>query len=493
MGKRENTFYFLDLKELWKRTIDLDFDSKESLKQFADELDYEDKCVIAKTNDDPDSLLESDELLWTTYLADKDKFRDARSCYLKLYPDDPNREKFINLVEDFFGIGKEGHRIVVPIIQLDSQMDLGAITTVFATLNTTGQPLTAVEIVTAILSAHNINLREKLEIFRSDNTYYPNIDPTGEMLLQTIALLDGKSSKKRDLPKLIKPDVFAAHEKDSVHALELAGKFLSDRFGMALDVNRALVPYPAMLPPLGIALTEIERLYSSMSEERPKWHGELVRWFVGSVFEQRYKDSQPATQYSDTNTLKKWITEGTEPEWMAEVKIPALHDVPPKSAIGKMITCLINRQAPQDPMSGKPVGGKGTNITSVHSHHIFPKDFCVKDIDDWGERDDYNLALNVMPITRETNQEWSKLNPTEHVRRVRQQRPSEDINEIYAPFFVDKSCLSIMEKEAKKTREDFYTFIRKREELVHLHVATKWGFIADSQQQVEDNEEIEND
>ena len=496
LGKQGKTHYFLDIGKLWDAANDknLDYDDPPSVEEFAESLDDEDGYVIYKQALNPDHLLDTQELLHTPALADFGKFQNARSRYLERYPDQPGRVRFMDdLVRKYFGIEElapSDRGILVPVTELDSEMPVTAITTVFETLNTTGQQLTPVEIVTAILFGAGINLREDIDSYKNQKTYYRNLDATGEIFLQTIALLNGKSPKKKELPGTINADNYNRYRDESVGVLDLAGKFLSDRFHMWLDANGRLLPYPAMLSPLGSALNLVNETHSEVSDERAEWYRRLDRWFVGSIFMQRYRDSQPATQQRDVSDLENWIVNGEQPIWMKDVAIPALNDVARISAAGKLVACLINRQNPKDPMDpSTPVGGTGTSVNSVHSHHIFPRGFCKNDIPDWNSTtDDDDLALNVMPITNDTNQKWSANNPADHVRQVLEASggSEEELHRRYAPFFLDERCLSLLLK-AEKRPEDYRSFIKHRGKLIQDYVASEYGF-RPGQTSMEDDE-----
>ncbi len=487
LGKQGKTHYFLDLKKLWEAADSdekLDYEDPSTIQKFGANLDDEDGYVIYKQATHPGRLLKDQQLLHTPALADLNRFLAARAQYLNTFPD---RERFLDgLVHALFGIANlaPGNRrtLLVPVTELDSGMPVTSITTVFETMNTTAQQLTPVEIVTAILYGADINLREDIDSYKNQKTYYRHLDTTGELFLQTIALLSGKNPKKRDLPDNIESDTYATHKDASAEALDLAGKFLSERFYMWIDGNAGLVPYPAILSPLGIALININQTHSDVSNERTEWYQRLDRWFVGSIFMHRYRDSQPATQQSDVADLEKWISTGEEPPWMGRASIPVLDGVAPKSAIGKLITCLINKQEPKDPVDGQiPVGGRDTTLNSVHSHHIFPRAFCRNDISDWrNDIDDEHLALNVMPITNTTNNDWGDKDPAYQVQKVLAESggSEEELRLRYSKFFIDYTCLNILLK-SDKTRDDFLSFIKRRGELLQDHVARAYGFSKD--------------
>ena len=257
-----SSHYFLNLRGLSDLATEegVDYDDRESLRRFTDNLDEENNYIKARRrSSNPESLLDS-HLLWTPYLADEFRFSDTKERYLSSNPD---KRKFMErLVWPFFRIGSEP---IVPVTVLDADMPVEAITRIFETLNTSGQRLTPVEIVVAILFSHEVHLRQELQEFHEITNYYHNMETTGELFLQTIALLDHKDPKKAALPKTIDRVSYTKFKNESITCLESAGEFLSKSFGIGLDVSNSLVPYPAMLAPLGIALIEIARQHTQPS------------------------------------------------------------------------------------------------------------------------------------------------------------------------------------------------------------------------------------
>ena len=477
--------YFLNLDDLWQLVTDdgLDLDDKDSLEQFANGLDHESKYIkrINAVQNPMDYLRRG--LLWTVCLADDTEFSKAKEQYLAYKPD---RGRFMErLIWPFFRVGSEP---IVPVTGLDSDMPLEVITRVFETLNTSGQRLTPVEIVVALLYSQGIHLRSDLAELRDSAEYYSNIDPIGELFLQTVALLDGKSPQGTALPRNISAFNYAAYKDEAFRCLERAGDFLSERFGMGLKESSKYVPYAAMLPPLGIALRKIEREFSEASQERSGFYQKMERWFVGAVISAHYTESQPRTQRQDVTELMIWIEYGYEPAWLSDVRVGSLRLVSPGSAIGKLLNCLISRQSPLDPRNKVLVGGSGTALIPTHAHHIFPKAFCEDHTPGWIKGvDRYDLALNVMPVTRETNLAWHKMNPTDQVNDVKNRYPAE-VTQLYAPFFVDEACIALL-LTGDKRKEHFDQFVMQRSKLIQEYIGDQWGFSGDTEPVEEEEDE----
>ena len=491
-----SSHYFLNLGYLWDRAVEVAPDiadpdvttadqSREKLRALAEDLDEDDKYLVARRrNNNPIDLVDS-HLLWTAALADNDLFGDAKERYLKQHP---NRRKFLErFVDTYFKIGIQP---TVPLTELDEGMPIEAITRVFATLNTSGQRLTPVEIVVAVLYSHGIHLRQDIEEFKELSAYYRQLDANGELLLQTVALLERENPKRSLLPKTITHINYRKRKNDAIDALDRVGEFLTNRLGAGLDHTGQLIPYPAILPPLGIALAKVESAYSGPSHEKARWHDRLERWFVGTVIGQRYIEAQPTTQARDERELADWIDSNgaNEPSWLKNVRVGSLDTIKPSSAIGKLISMLISRKQPKDPLNKEPVGGTGAAIVSAHGHHIFPKAFVADFLGNGGRSPDSDLALNVMPITGETNRRWAKMNPSDQVKDVKDNWPNE-LTTLFDASFVDTECLELMQKQ-DKTQEDYLEFINKRGKVIQNHLASEWDFLLDSSQ-LEDDEEAE--
>ena len=481
------THYFLNLETIWTevQNRNLDLTDRGATARLADDLDEDSGIIVPRRrSNNPREHLTSSHLLWTPDLADKDLLEDAKERYVARFPE---RERFFaRIIGNYFRIDAGP---TVPVTVLDAGMPVEAITRVFATLNTSGSALTPVEIVVAILYASDIHLRKDLEEFRDLSPYYRNIDRSGELLLQTIALLSKENPKRSSLPRTITPINYRRYRNDALDALDRAGDFLSKRFGAGVDQSAGLIPYPAMIPPLGLALASIDNEFSGPSPEREQWYRYLERWFVGTCLAQRYRESQPAMMERDHIAFEKWITtKGKEhPSWLDNVLVGPLDNIKPSSAIGNLITMLINRNSPKDPLNKELVGGSGVSNISSQRHHIFPKAFCEDHLSGWSASNaTWELSMNTMSLTGESNRRWTKMDPASQVRDVSQKWEGEE-EASFAPFFIDKDALEILSRQ-DKSLDDFRAFIAHRSTTLQTHISQEWGFSLDDVS-IEDEED----
>lgn len=484
------THYFLDLARLWtliqERKVDV-MNSQE-VKQFADDLDETDGYIKARgASTSPDRLL-TQHLFWTRYLAEELAFQEASEKYLQIYND---RAIFLSrVIRPHFMVQ---HGPDVAVTTLEAELSLQAITRIFSTLNTTGQKLTPFEIVVALLYAQKIDLRSEVDTYRDLYQYYGNMDPNGVMFLQTVALLDGKSPKQSTLPRTITKVNYKLHADDAVESLDKIGKLLSTNIGLGLDGTNRLVSYASMFAPAAIVLNEIEEKFPGNRIERRSPIHKLETWYVGSILSNRYSEGQPGTQQNDLKELREWIKGGEDykPNWLKAVQVPALLNASPNGAIGKFLFSLISTRDPQDPLTGDHIFKTGANISQAQYHHIFPSAFCEQYLPGWvPSRDNEDVALNIMPVTHETNKRWSKMNPADQIVAMRESLGVEErFKEVLAHHFIDASCIAILEKP-NKTKNDLYAFLRAREAVFAREIEQKWGFVVGGQEQSDDEEPI---
>ncbi|MYA18914.1 MAG: hypothetical protein F4Z25_01295 [Chloroflexi bacterium] len=340
-----------------------------------------------------------------------------------------------------------------------------AVTRVFATLNTTGQRLTPFEIVVALLwGADEIDLRSDVEEYFAISDYLAQMDSTGEIVLQTIALLAGESLKKSLLPRVITADRYHAHIGTAVEALENLGEFLTERLGVGLDATSELIPYDSIFPPMSVLLMRIQSQLSG--SEQVEARRKLEKWFVCAPLDNRYQEGVHNKQQNDVREVWDWVLKGEDytPEWIDTLRVPSIRSVSVSGAIGRLLKCIVNAQAPRDPIEDNPVGWR-PGITSTEVHHLFPKRFCSQHLAGWdNDRDNSNVALNTVPVTRATNRQWAKDDPQNQVNQIKQSLKKPTVwEERLKKLFISPDALAIMGKP-DKTREDFLAFIEAREQ-----------------------------
>lgn len=475
--------YFIDLNKLEEDIKDngINIDDEDIVNSYVKQLDVDSGYCKARTaTADPEALLNKSHLLFTPLLlSSNSKYLDTYiDTYLDRYP---HRKPLIrNVVKPHFVIG-DGPS--VPIISIEAEFQLDAVSRIFATLNSTGKVLTPFELVVAVLFPKGIDLRKEIDAAKTSNTYLQNMDKTGEISLQTAVLLAGQNPKKSLLPKNLTDDIWKSHGTRAFEGLESVGTFLTDHLGMALSETSELIPYDSIFAPLAYVLLEID--YQNVApKQKADINNKLSRWVVGAALSQRYQEGVHNKQKSDATGVLTWLKGGAEPAWLSDVVLPGLRSAKPTGAIGRMVRALINRQTLKDPVNQQTIN---TGKPNVELHHIFPIQYA-ETMKGWDKAvDKTDLLLNTMNLSRPTNKAFLHKNPSDQIAEAESHNSAHYLA-AYGHQFITRDALAYM-KAPSKTREDYYNFIKLRETQIENLIA-EFGFARSaSVEEVDDEEE----
>lgn len=481
--------YYIHLDRLLElcNAKQINFEIKDEVIKFVHDLDETDGYLIARQRtNDPRSLLVKRHLLCTSILADATELSLAILGYLQAYPERTNFA--YRLVVPFFSLAKTD---TVPVIEIESATQIESISRIFTTLNTTGQMLTPFELVVSILYPKDIDLSQEIKDFRERGRYYENMDSTGEILLQTVAMLGGKEPKKANLPKTMSAELYTTHKESAYNALEALGRFLTDNLGAALDSKGVdMVPYDAVYAPMALALKEINRR-NLKGLEKTNAEKKLARWYVGSALSQRYQEGVHNKQVRDYEDFKLWLDDDlSSPSWITEVSIPRLLRHSPNGAIGKLIRGFINSRSPKDPVSSNGIGFR-SGAFQTEKHHIFPKKY-LPTISGWNKGDQGDVILNLMFLESETNRRWINGNPSDHIREAGKSQNDVIVAENYRLQFIESSAFDVL-KRPTKSKADFDEFIILREKSVQDYIAASFNFTMSGVEEAIDADEERED
>ena len=453
--------YFIDIRKIadLARNRGIDLDDRDQVRGFLGDLDGEDGyCKRLKASADPRAKLIEKKLLWTGLLLNDDELERAISDYSKAYPAEENIARY--LIGRNFRPSADAN---IPITTIAGTTPVEAISRIFSTLNSTGKMLTPFELVVSVLFPKKVSLNDDVAVYRELAPYYSKIDATGDILLQTIALFDGKDTKKASLPKTITVDSYKNFADESVQLLNDSAIFVSQRLGLGLDASSDLLVYPVIFTPLAFVwktLGEMNLDHGQRSAAEQK----LVRWFVGGVLSRRYQQSTHDKQAKDKQEIPRWVAngEGEIPDWLAETYISNIRSADPDGAVGKLFRALLNCRGLKDPLTGKPVGVGSEKMPSA-KHHIWPSRW-VQHLQGWDKAlDTPNLALNIMYVEESTNGRWLNSDPREQIQDCIKTLGSEAMaRDVYRTHGITEAAFDIM-KKPEKTKQDFYDFIAERE------------------------------
>jgi hypothetical protein len=270
------------------------------------------------------------------------------------------------------GLKKRIYRM--PAVHLAKDIDLAALAKIFETINRTGVRLDTFDLMTAALTPHNFNLRERWkEALDEYGDLLGVYDVNGIEILKLIALIEylekveqGGRSIVRGIRQsdvlTLKPQVVIAHWHKAIELYCRALSFVRQECGV---VSPKLVPSDAMLLTLAASLG-LQKAPSTSSAIKRR------AWFWASSFQQLYSQGTNTQVISDAKALRAWIA-GTGPilesimnKW---ADVDAFYDKRRRNEIlTRAIQCLLISRGARDWLNAEAIKDSGAN---VDLHHLF--------------------------------------------------------------------------------------------------------------------------
>lgn len=478
--------YYIDLNKVAELADERNvvIDDEESVAGFCANLDFEDAYLVSKSAVvDPRALLIKSDLLCTSIVTNTVSFNVAAADYLASKPH--RTDLMLRIIQPHFSLSETD---AVPHINIQEKTSLSAISRIFTTLNTTGQMLTPFELVVAKLFPSQIYLQKEIADFRERGIFYPRMDSTGEILLQTIAMLADVDQKKSNLPRTIDATNYTQHKENAFEALEALGKFLTDTLGCGLNVTGALVPYDAVYAPMARALQHVQNKKLS-GLELAQANNKLRLWFAASALTQRYQEGVHNKQSKDFREVVAWIDgSATAPLWISEARTPSLIGKSFDGAIGKFVQCCINYRDPRDPVVPAHRVGYRSGAETTEKHHIYPTKF-VQHLAGWDKATDKSdTLLNMMYVERGTNKRWLNANPRDHIREALKESSRSALTDAYRLQFIGDEGIALLE-EPEKSQAQFVSFIDHRQKMVRDWIKDHFGIEpTDGPSEIDDEE-----
>ena len=454
MGTHPNKF-FLDLRQLevLLEKDEINIMDADAVKKFCFDLDETDGYMSTKkmtkklSEKNAKTQLMNNDLLFAGNLIDQRVFWNATNQYTN---DRKKQSLMNNVVQQHFVLPGTN---MLPVVTLDEDDSLTALTRIFTTTNTTGKNLTPIEIVFACLIGQNVDLRKELDELKKISNFLAIVDPKGEILLQTIALIDNKSPKKSQLPKTITAEMFNDYCFNAMDAIDAASEFLTNEFSVGLNETKDLLPYDSILPPLACVFHNAKLKPKRVSSDNKK---KLLQWFIGSALSQRYQEGVHNKQSGDAKEIEDWLSKGEMPTWLTETTIPlTLKSASPTGALGKLVKCVINKNQPIDPAKKSKVGFYSKANEAWSENVLWKKSDC-ENMTGWSkERDKHNIIMNRFMVSASTQKKWNKQHTFGKGENLKGK------NEVFEAQLMTKECVTILSKKTP-TKKDFDKFVNTR-------------------------------
>jgi hypothetical protein len=429
---RYDASYYVDLKALFALHLK---------RTGSGEIEFGETLVAKGWNSNPSQFLGTEHWLPLSLLREGDDpnrkrglLKEALRAYRNgLRESEPNSPYFEFIdTEQVEGYLDAFYTYQFPVIELPDSLSIAAVCKIFETINSRGLKLGAFDLAVATFKGQGENLKQRWNAAR-ESELVRCLDKDGTNVLQTVALLAGRPSKKAGLPANLRASDLRDHWDRAVQGVELAATFVSE-FGAGSPPRADFLPYDGIIPSLAAVLLKVEDKAASESAKQYARRTAL-RWYFTSALGQRYNEGTDVVQANDYREVSDFaLRVQTEiPAGLARQPwgVQAWSSAAPNTgAIGKALKCLLNHMTPKDPLTLAPLGiGPGRAPSQLH--HIFPKAYMKTKLPDGLKDRRLNSVINQTYLSDKTNRIISASQPSKYINpiildRVKSDGVSED-------------------------------------------------------------------
>ena len=305
----------------------------------------------------------------------------------------------------------------IPVIRLDKATPKEAVCQVFENVNTGGVSLTVFELVTAIFAMDDFPLRKDWEN-RKEKYFSGDLlsKVTATDFLTALTLLSSfkaggtVSCKKRDVLSL-KLDEYKKYADNLCEGFSIAEKLLMEERIFSNDD----LPYSAQLIPLSTICTVLK---DGNRIHRVTVKNLVKQWYWCGVFGELYGSANETRYANDIVQVVKWIDGGKVPKTVTDfyfnpMRLLGLQSR--QSAAYKGVMALILKNHARDFISGAEMDFSTFSNEKIDIHHIFPKDYCIKQRYD---KRQWNSVVNKTPISASSNREIGGYAPSVYLGKL---------------------------------------------------------------------------
>lgn len=347
-------------------------------------------------------------------LAQVRSFSSWRSRVQKIYAavgeDIDKLEKTLIDIEDRFIKSYATYHF--PVTTLSANTPLEAVCTIFETLNRTGVKLSAFELITARAFASKVHLRDMWDEARQQHPIIAEFDVDPYYVLQAIATIASRSSKRSAVLGL-KVEEILEHWEGAILGLEGSLRLLRDECGV---LSPKWLPYTPMLVTMTAAWPGV---IAGKGPDVGARLGKLKNWFWCSVFTGAYENSPNSATERDVPELLGWFGGGEEPEsvYTFEFNPKRWREITGRQrALYRATIALLMRDNPLDFHHGSAITAGVLASMGVDDHHVFPRAHLVRS----KARHEPDSVLNHTLIDRLTNIVISDKAPSTYLAEMRE-------------------------------------------------------------------------
>jgi hypothetical protein len=358
----------------------------------------------------------------------------------------------------------------LPIIILGRETPKEAVCQVFEKVNTGGVSLNVFELLTATYAIDDFNLRQdwdkRLKRLREQKVLR-SLDNT--IFLQAVTLVATYMRKQQHPEAAVgckRKDILNLSLKDYrrwadpvTAGFEEAAKFL---FAEKIFADRDL-PYTTQVGPLAAIFAVLgQRAANAAVRTR------LAHWYWCGVFGELYGSATETRFARDLPDVVEWSKGGPEPLTVTDANFAPTRLLTMRtrnSAAYKGLSAILLRDGAQDFLTGVPMDAQLFFNDPVDIHHIFPRDYCIKQGLDKGR---YDCVVNKTPLSASSNRIIGGNAPSSYLATIERRHhiPSAQLDDILMTHVIDPSALRA---------DDFEAFFQARYDLLLERIEKAMG------------------
>ncbi len=322
-----------------------------------------------------------------------------------------------------------------PEVELEADVTLDAICTIFEQMNSTGVQLGAFDLLNARFFPFGIELNKRWESAQTDfgeelarlASARKDFEPLE--ILRAISLIatyeksvakhsaegsSGTPTAKAGQSAVLElePESINKYWDAVVEGFVVVAQFLCDHVGL---YSKRLNAYTPMAVPLA-AFVARELASNRKNPLRAEMSYRAIRWHWASIFSQAYEQGANSQVESDFVALVRWMEKDEEPRVVRDFDPSGLDLRTVKSgAVYRGFMALLASTGPSDLKNAHLLRSSIEN-GSVEDHHVFPKAYLKKKFGTRPEATD--CILNRILIDKDTNRFINDRPPSEYLQSI---------------------------------------------------------------------------
>lgn len=366
----------------------------------------------------------------------------------------------------------------ISYIELSKDIDVAKVCDIFTKINSSGLKLTIFDLLNALLKPYGIELKKSWREI-SENYNHRELEKMNIYLLQYMSIrLQGYCSPKYlyylvpNTQKTIRNEDGTKERVTIMNSIEEFSKYWEEAiqytqkaiqkienyrdFG---SIQPKFIPYPTMIPLLGVLIKEKENLEIPFQQSFDK---KITQWYWASVLSKNYSSSVESTMTKDYFDFKEWINDDTQVPNVIQRAINIIENLDlerenrQSSAIYNAVFSLIVINGAKDFYTNN-----FPEYSILEDHHIVPAS--------WGKKlkiKNINTVLNRTPLSNETNKRIHDRLPNDYLVEIKRNIKNDvEFYQLMESHLISKNAVEILLRK-NFNENDFDEFIQERKRTI---------------------------